>query len=43
MSFSDKFKGFEFKVGDKKYRFNVKDVNTTKKAQSDILNVLRSS
>ena len=34
--FSDNFKGFEYKVGDNKYRFNVKDVNTVKKSQADI-------
>ena len=33
--FNDKFKGFEYNVGDKKFRFNVKDVNSTKEAQSD--------
>ena len=36
--FNDKFKGFEFNVGDKKYRFNVNDVDSVKKAQSDINN-----
>ena len=36
--FNDKFKGFEYKVGDKKYRFNVKDVNEVKTTQSDINN-----
>jgi hypothetical protein len=35
--FNEEFKGFDFKVGDKKYRFNVKDVEGTKQAQSDIL------
>ena len=34
---SDKFKGFEFKVGENKFRYNVKDVQKTKQAQSDIL------
>jgi hypothetical protein len=34
--FADSFKGFEYKVGDKKYRFNVKDVNNVKNTQSDI-------
>jgi len=34
--FTDSFKGFEYKVGDKKYRFNVKDVNNVKNTQSDI-------
>ena len=37
--FNDKFKGFDFNVGDKKYRFNVKDVQETKTAQSNVLNV----
>lgn len=36
--FNDKFKGFEYNVGDKKYRFNVKDVNEVKQTQSDINN-----
>ena len=36
--FNDKFKGFEYSVGDKKYRYNVKDVNKTKETQSDINN-----
>jgi len=36
--FSDKFKGFEYNVGEKKYRFNVKDVNEVKTTQSDINN-----
>jgi len=36
--FNDKFKGFEYNVGDKKYRFNVKDANEVKAAQSDINN-----
>jgi hypothetical protein len=34
--FSDNFKGFEYKVGNNKYRFNVKDVNTVKESQADI-------
>jgi len=34
--FSENFKGFEYKVGDKKYRFNVKDVNNVKNSQADI-------
>ena len=33
------FKGFDFQVGDKKYRYNVKDVQETKTAQSDVLKV----
>ena len=36
--FNDKFKGFEYNVGDKKYRFNVKDANEVKQTQSDINN-----
>jgi len=36
--FNDKFKGFEYNVGDKKYRFKVNDVDTVKKTQSDIGN-----
>lgn len=39
--FSDKFKGFDFKVGDKKYRFNVKDADKIKKSQSDINNFVK--
>ena len=27
--FSEEFKGFDFKVGDKKYRFNIKDKQET--------------
>jgi hypothetical protein len=34
--FNDKFKGFEYKVGDKKYRFNVKDIEGVKQKQSDL-------
>lgn len=34
--FSDEFKGFEYKVGNNKYRFNVKDINNVKSSQSDI-------
>jgi hypothetical protein len=37
--FSEDFKGFNFDVGDKKYRFNVKDVNKVKETQGDLLNV----
>ena len=36
--FTDEFKGFEYKVGDKKYRYNVKDVDKVKTTQSDINN-----
>jgi len=38
--FNDKFKGFEYSVGEKKYRFNVKDVNGVKANQSDINNFM---
>tara|TARA_B100000902_G_scaffold380644_1_gene416263 strand:+ start:3228 stop:4421 length:1194 start_codon:yes stop_codon:yes gene_type:complete len=36
--FTDEFKGFEYKIGDKKYRYNVKDVDKVKTTQSDINN-----
>ena len=36
--FNDKFKGFEYNVGEKKYRFNVNDVKSIKESQSDIGN-----
>ena len=36
--FNDKFKGFEYNVGDKKFRFNVKDADKVKATQSDINN-----
>ena len=39
--FNDEFKGFEYKVGDKKYRFNVKDPNQVKENQSDINNFIK--
>jgi len=34
--FSNEFKGFEFNVGESKYRYNVKDVDKVKDSQSDI-------
>ena len=37
--FNENFKGFDFQVGDKKYRYNVKDVQQTKEAQNDVLKV----
>ena len=37
--FNNEFKGFEFSVGDKKYRYNIKDVEANKTAQSNVLNV----
>ena len=36
--FNENFKGFEYNVGDKKYRFNVKDVDKVKESQSNINN-----
>jgi len=36
--FNKNFKGFNYDVGDKKYRFNVKNVNEVKENQSDITN-----
>ena len=36
--FNNKFKGFEYNVGEKKFRFNVKDVNQVKDNQSNINN-----
>ena len=36
--FNDKFKGFEYNVGDKKYRFNINNANEIKTTQSDINN-----
>ena len=38
--FNKDFKGFEYNVGDKKYRFNVKDVDKVKTTQSDINNLV---
>ena len=39
--FNDKFKGFEYNVGDKKYRFNVNNANEVKETQSDINNFVK--
>ena len=36
--FNDEFKGFEYNVGDKSYRFNVKNVEEVKNTQSDLNN-----
>ena len=36
--FNDRFKGFEYNVGDKKYRFNVKNVAEVKQTQSSLEN-----
>ena len=38
--FNEDFKGFDFQVGDKKYRYNVKDVNDTKEFQRNVMNVM---
>ena len=39
--FNDKFKGFEYNVGDKKYRFNVNNTEEIKNTQSDINNFVK--
>ena len=39
--FNDKFKGFDYNVGDKKYRFNVKNVSDVKANQSDLNNFVQ--
>ena len=39
--FNDKFKGFEYNVGDKKFRFNVNNANEVKDTQSDINNFIK--
>jgi len=36
--FNDKFKGFEYNVGEKRFRFNVKNVNEVRETQGDINN-----
>ena len=38
--FNEDFKGFDYQVGDKKFRFNVKDTNEIKETQSDINNFI---
>jgi len=38
--FNDKFKGFEYQVGEKRFRFNVKDANKVKADQSDLSNFM---
>jgi predicted PolB exonuclease-like 3'-5' exonuclease len=37
----DQFKGFEYKVGEKKFRFNVKDGEQVKTQQSDLNNFVK--
>ena len=39
--FNDKFKGFEYNVGDKKFRLNIKDVAQVKEVQSDANNFFK--
>ena len=39
--FNENFKGFDYSVGDKKYRFKVKDAETVKNNQSDINNFIK--
>lgn len=39
--FSNDFKGFDFNVGEKKFRFKVNDVETVKTQQSDINNFVK--
>jgi hypothetical protein len=39
--FNDKFKGFEYDVGDKKYRFNINNAGEVKSNQSDINNFVK--
>ena len=39
--FNDKFKGFEYNVGDKTYRFNVNNADQVKATQSDINNFVK--
>ena len=36
--FNDKFKGFEYNVGDKRYRFNINNIEQVKTTQSDLTN-----
>jgi len=38
--FNDKFKGFEYNVGEKKFRYNVQDASKVKESQSDITNFI---
>ena len=39
--FNKNFKGFEYNVGDKRFRFNVKNVDNVKDTQSDINNFVK--
>jgi len=38
--FNENFKGFDYKVGDKKFRFNVKDVDKVRETQSNLDNFI---
>jgi len=39
--FNENFKGFDFQVGDKKYRYNVKDAQSVKENQAEINNLFK--
>ena len=39
--FNNEFKGFEYKVGDRRFRYNVGDVDSIKNTQSDINNFVK--
>ena len=39
--FNDQFKGFEYNVGDKKFRFNVRDADSVRETQGDINNFIK--
>jgi hypothetical protein len=39
--FNDKFKGFEYNIGEKRFRFNVKDTVKLKDTQGDINNFIK--
>jgi len=39
--FNNEFKGFEYNVGDKRFRYNVKNTNEIKNTQSDINNFVK--
>jgi hypothetical protein len=39
--FTDKFEGFDYSVGDKKYRFKVKNASAIKETQGDINNFIK--
>jgi len=40
--FNEEFKGFDFKINDKKFRYNLKDVEDVKNTQMDIMNIVGS-